>query len=329
MSVPSFPYLILVLFVAWIFIVIAMAKIKKQHTTDTDGQTVSNDIIHKIKNKYDYTDNMIDDLIFIPIKPGQCVIWDNNMYKHFVYANKTRLMIGPMDVNFDEVGMFKGWLARSFTSHGPSQRWWNPIRHKKVPIRYATACHTVRHADTYPQNSNPNDISIVVYLNDADGYFILQRENDSDKDNFKTIDLSTKYKNYITELYNDLNKDLNDDDGLNMLLTCTEIEHEQVYANIGGGQWAPPSYWPMPSDSDSDWAGRPGGNWVTYKTLQSGFTLLLQDHMYDLFNGHGRDVISHGHGRADDHLLFFPEGHTPSQPLPRWRTHTPLRKIMA
>jgi hypothetical protein len=114
--------------------------------------------------------------------------------------------MGPMDYNFNEVGV--DVLAGDWFAEGEWNSYELDNKSYTVPIRYATRCHTGMHHDTYPESSLQNDISIVVYLNDADGYFILQTDNKSVQDNFKVIDLSIDNKDYITQLYNELNTDL-------------------------------------------------------------------------------------------------------------------------
>ena len=298
----SFPYLIFGLFVACLVIVVAMAKRKPQRPTkDIEGQPVRNDIIRSIKRKYDYK---MDDLIFIPIKQGQCVIWDNEMYHHFVYANQPRLMMGPMDLNFDEVGYSVGY---SLSTGGENVEFFKgkkiideeeveleirgfivpqrAIHHndRSVPIRYATTCHTGTHADSYPGYGHANDISIVVYLNDADGYFILQKTYDSDKDKFKAIDLSIPYKNYIIELHNELHEELRDYVDPDMLFTCDD---SNTYENALPTKWNDYSG----STDASIWAPRFGNNWVRHKTIPSDVTLFLQKHMYDYLENNNSNL---------------------------------------
>tara|TARA_Y100000996_G_C22550473_1_gene653489 strand:- start:1829 stop:2761 length:933 start_codon:yes stop_codon:yes gene_type:complete len=286
---------------------------KQQKITDTDGKDVSKDIIEKIKNNY--ADKNIEDLIFIPIKPGQCVIWNNKMYKHLVFANKTRLMMGPMDYNFNEVGfILRGGADAWFRS----PRDWSYTENKSytVPIRYATKCHTGMHNDTYPESNRQNDISIVVYLNDADGYFILQADNKSVQDNFKVIDLSTDHKDYITQLYKELNTDIKkyvdvDDDAC----VASDYEVEIDYWPVDGDNWTriednnTESIIKVTEENKrwddktitikSEWEPRPGNNWVILKKIESDFISSLYKNIGNYLEKFGMEYSLQWNTRID------------------------------
>ena len=255
---------------------------KQQKITDTDGKDVSKDIIEKIKNNY--ADKNIEDLIFIPIKPGQCVIWNNQMYKHLVFANKTRLMMGPMDLDFKEVGFILRGGADELSAAGGAiwDKKWNSYeldnKSYTVPIRYATQCHTGMHHDTYPESSLQNDISIVVYLNDADGYFILQKDNKSVQDNFKVIDLSIDHKDYITQLYNELNTDIKkyvdvDDDA------CVASDYDVEGKELWKSDFVGLDFWLSIEDNNTESIIK-----VTVENKKSGNKYVLKDNKGDTIN---------------------------------------------
>ena len=68
-------------------------KNKKVAVKDIDNNDVTN--IEKIKEGLKIKD--VKDLIFIPIKKNRCIIWNNYFYKHAVYSEEPRIMVGPID----------------------------------------------------------------------------------------------------------------------------------------------------------------------------------------------------------------------------------------
>lgn len=142
----------------------------KDVVRDTDNKEVKN--IEEIKKRFKLKD--VKDLIFIPIKKNRCIVWNNYYYRHAVFSNSPRLMIGPINESIQEVGV---------SAVGKQWRKAYPEREDNlIPIRYGKNHDVCFHHDSNPKTKKINELSMLVYLENVDdGYFILEKSKECGK----------------------------------------------------------------------------------------------------------------------------------------------------
>jgi len=141
----------------------------KDVVRDTDNKEVKN--IEEIKKRFKLKD--VKDLIFIPIKKNRCIVWNNYYYRHAVFSNSPRLMLGPVNETIQGVGdpVVKGW-RKAYTD----------LEDNLIPIRYGKNHDVCFHHDSNPKTKKINELSMLVYLEDIDeGYFILEKSKECGK----------------------------------------------------------------------------------------------------------------------------------------------------
>lgn len=158
----------------------------KDVVRDTDNKEVKN--IEEIKKRFKLKD--VKDLIFIPIKKNRCIVWNNYYYRHAVFSNSPRLMLGPVNESIQEVG--GPFVSRSWFEA------YTDLEDNLIPIRYGKNHDVCFHHDSNPKTKKINELSMLVYLEDIDeGYFILEKSKECGK---VYVDLESKLEEARVEI---------------------------------------------------------------------------------------------------------------------------------